>query len=197
MAIRNARKNDARDLAGLINLAGHGLPEYMWQNMADEGESAQDVGVARAAREDGGFSYRHARVYEHNGKVAGMAVAYQLPDPYDVGTLTDVPEVVKPLVELEALAPGSWYLNALATFESYRGQGIARQLMADSALIARSRRCQSISLIVASENVAANSLYKRLGYQEKARKPVIPYPGCAHGGDWVLMVKSLVPAPRS
>ncbi|MDX1756025.1 MAG: GNAT family N-acetyltransferase [Marinobacter sp.] len=196
MAIRNARKEDARDLAFLINLAGEGLPAYLWQSQAGPGESGMEVGVKRAAREEGGFSYRNARVFEHDGKLAGMAVAYPLADPYDVGALTDLPEVVKPLIELEARAPGSWYLNALATFEPYRRQGVARQLMADSALLARSRRCRSMSLIVASDNVAAAALYERLGFQERARKPAIPYPGCARDGDWVLMVKALGVAPK-
>jgi hypothetical protein len=34
-------------------------------------------------------------------------------------------------------------------------------------------------------------LYERNGYREAARRPLIPFPGLAHGGDWVLMTKSV------
>ena len=46
-------------------------------------------------------------------------------------------------------------------------------------------------MIVASENDGALRLYARSGYQETARASVVGYPGCAHGGDWVLMVKTI------
>jgi hypothetical protein len=32
-------------------------------------------------------------------------------------------------------------------------------------------------------------LYRRMGYAPIAREKVIEFPGCAHGGDWVLLVK--------
>ncbi len=51
------------------------------------------------------------------------------PASYDVSDINDYPKELIPLVELEALAPGSWYINAIATYEQYRGQGIASQLL--------------------------------------------------------------------
>ena len=37
---------------------------------------------------------------------------------------------MRPLVLLEAKAPGSWYVNVLATFPEFRRQGIGVQLLA-------------------------------------------------------------------
>jgi hypothetical protein len=34
-------------------------------------------------------------------------------------------------------------------------------------------------------------LYERTGYLKRERRPLTPYPGCPHGGDWVLMTKAL------
>lgn len=189
MEIRNARKADARDLAYLINLAGEGIPEYLWGAMAGSGESAIDVGAGRAAREEGSFSYTNARVCDEGGTLLGMILAYRQPDPYEMGDLAAYPEVVRPLITLEAQAPGSWYINAIATYEQHRGKGVARKLTDDTEARARLQGCGYLSLIVASENTLASGMYRYLGFRAVASAPVIPYPGCRHGGNWVLMTK--------
>ncbi|HSQ70619.1 MAG TPA: N-acetyltransferase, partial [Steroidobacteraceae bacterium] len=88
-------------------------------------------------------------------------------------------------------APGSWYINAVATFAQYRGRGVASRLIADTESCAAAASCDRVSLIVASENTAAIRLYEHLGYHAVDSAPVMPYPGCLHGGNWVLMVKRL------
>ena len=54
-------------LAELVNYAGDGLPFHLWSKMAAPGESAWEVGRGRAARPEGGFSYRNATIIEHLG----------------------------------------------------------------------------------------------------------------------------------
>jgi hypothetical protein len=46
MVIRNAAVNDAEHLAFLINLAGEGLPLFLWRRMADPGQDPLRVGAA-------------------------------------------------------------------------------------------------------------------------------------------------------
>jgi ribosomal protein S18 acetylase RimI-like enzyme len=189
--IRPARKSDAAALAILVDIAGEGMPSYMWSRMREPGQSAFEVGRARAAREEGGFSYRNATVGEIDGEVAACLVDYRLDDPYDTGDLTELPEMVRPLVELEAKAPGSWYVNVLAAFPEFRGHGLGGRLLALAEERGRAQGARSASVIVASENEGAARLYARTGYREIARAPVVDFPGCAHGGDWVLMVKPI------
>lgn len=191
MAIQDATKDDARELAHLINLAGEGIPEYLWAGMADGAETPLEVGIRRASREEGGFSYKNARVIRQDGKVAGMIISYRLDDPYEIGDLAGYPDVVRPLIELESKAPGSWYVNAIATREDYRGQGIAGQLLAEAERKAREQGATTMSLIVASENRAAKALYGKLGYTLAASRPVVDYPSAMHGGDWELLIKPL------
>ena len=126
-----------------------------------------------------------------NGKVAAMLLGYRLPDPYAVGDLNDAPQVVRPLIELESLAPGSWYVNAIATFSDYRGRGIGSGLMALARELAQQSGAQKISLIVAQENQGAFRLYRREGYEAGASRPVVSYPGCTFSGDWLLMSRTL------
>ena len=191
MEIRNAAKENARELAYLINLAGEGIPEYLWTGMIEANESALDVGARRAARAEGNFSYTHARIGVENNVTLGMILSYRQPDPYETGPLPEYPDLVRPLIELEARAPGSWYINAVATFAEHRGRGVACQLMVDAERRARSGGCDRISLIVASENAGAIRLYERLDFESAGSLPVIPYPGALHGGNWVLMIKRL------
>ena len=191
MEIANATREDAAQLAYLINLAGEGIPEFLWQGMIEGTESPLEVGAKRAAREEGGFSYRNAKVIRQEGKVAGMIISYQLDDPYKTGDLSEYPDVVRPLIELEAQAPGSWYINALATSEQFRGLGIASILLQDAEQQARAQGVSSMSIIVASENPSAKKLYLNQGYQLQTSRAVVEYPNCIHGGNWELLTKNL------
>ncbi len=191
MDIQNAKKEDAKYLAFLINLAGEGIPHYLWSGMTRSGETPSDIGIQRAGREDGGFSYTNARVVKEGADVVGMLLSYRLDDPYIIDNLDDIPEVVRPLVVLESKAPGTWYVNAVATLASHRGQGIATGLLKDAEAKAIVHGVTRMSLIVASENQLARGLYSGLGYETRETLPVVDYPGCLHGGSWELMVKEL------
>lgn len=191
MVILNADKEHASDLAYLINLAGEGMPEYLWRQLCEENESPLDVGARRSATEEGSFSYLNAKICIEDGEVLGMIISYRQPDPYDLSNIDDYPEIVQPLVRLEAMAPGSWYINALATYDRHRGKGVARRLIIHTEDQARLEGCQSMSIIVASENTRAKNLYEHLGYAVLSSLPVLKYPGCLHGGEWLLMTRSV------
>jgi len=188
---RAATKADAAALAVLGDIAGEGLPAHLWSTLREPGQSILEIGRERAAREEGGFSYRNAIVAELDGDVAAGLVGYCLDDPYDLPDLDDVPEVVRPLVKLEAKAPGSWYVNVLATFPEFRRLGLARKLLDLAETKALEAGASSLSVIVAGENERAVRLYASADYGPLASEPVLMFPGCPHGGHWVLMVKSL------
>jgi ribosomal protein S18 acetylase RimI-like enzyme len=191
LQIRPAKQDDAPALARLINLAGEGIPLWLWRQNAACDEEAFAIGAQRAARDFGGFSYTNAHVAEVDGQVAAMLLGYRLPDPYDTSVLDEAPEVVRPLIELESQAPGSWYLNAIATFEKFRGRGVGSRLMLLALELACESGADALSLIVAQENKGAFRLYQREGYTPSASRPVIPFPGCAFSGEWVLMTRQL------
>ena len=134
---RPARKADAAALAVLVDIAGEGMPAFMWSTLAAPGQSVLELGRERARREQGGFSYRNAVVAEIDGEIAASLVGYRLEDPYDLAMLDDMPPIVHPLVRLEAKAPGSWYVNVLATLPEFRRQGLGARLLA----IAREKAC--------------------------------------------------------
>ena len=191
LTFRPGAKADASALAVLVDIAGEGLPAYLWSTLKAPGQSILEVGRDRAARETGGFSYRNAVVVEVDGEVAGCLVGYRLDGPYDLSGLEQVPPLVRPLVLLEAKAPGSWYVNVLATFPEFRRKGIGMALLGIAERNAREEAAQALSVIVAAENEPAARLYRAAGYEVLAAEPIFAFPGCPHGGDWVLMVKPL------
>jgi ribosomal protein S18 acetylase RimI-like enzyme len=188
---RPAVKADASALAVLVDIAGEGLPAHLWSTLRAPGQSILEVGRERATREKGGFSYRNAVVAEVDGEIAACLVGYRLDDPYDLGDLEQVPPLVRPLVLLEAKAPGSWYVNVLATFPEFRRQGIGMALLEIAEEKARAGSAPALSVIVAAENVRAARLYAAAGYEAHATEPIFAFPGYPHGGDWLLMVKPL------
>jgi ribosomal protein S18 acetylase RimI-like enzyme len=191
VSFRPAAKTDASALAVLVDIAGEGMPAYMWSRLASPGQSLLELGRERAQRDSGGFSWRNAVVAEIGGEVAACLVGYRLADPYDLGALTDMPPLVQPLVKLEARAPGSWYVNVLATLTEFRRLGIGAKLLDIAESKGREAGAPSLSVIVGSWNETATRLYRRTGYAGRASEPAIPFPGSPHRGDWVLMVKPL------
>jgi ribosomal protein S18 acetylase RimI-like enzyme len=188
---RPATKADASALAVLVDIAGEGLPAHLWSTLKAPGGSILEVGRERATREEGGFTYRNAIVAEAGGEIAACLIGYRLDDPYDLGNLEEIPELVQPLVLLEAKAPGSWYINVLATFPEFRRQGIGLELLAIAEQKALADGAAALSVIVAGGNERAARLYRRAGFAAAAREPLVPFPGYTHEGDWILLIKRL------
>ena len=193
--IRPARKADAAALAVLIDMAGEGMASWVWSDMASGHQTAFEVGRMRAGRGEGDFSYRNAFVlterHDDAEEIAGMVLGFRLDDPYAMPDLAELPAPFRPLVELEAEAPGAWYLNAMAVFADFRGKRYGARLLETAEASARESGAMEIALIWAEENDLAAGLYRRFGYTERARWPIVPFPGARIGGDWVLLAKPL------
>lgn len=190
--IRHAQPSDARELAKLIDIAGEGLAMHLWSQSAAENQTPLEFGMNKAQNTTGGFSYRNAWIWEEETRVMGMLLAYPLDDPYVIENIHAFPEVVRPLIELEAEAPGSFYINGLATFPEFRGRGIGLQLLKLAEHKAPDFACSELSLIVADGNKQAISLYQKCGYQVRASRKIVPFPGSPlHSEHWLLMEKFL------
>lgn len=190
---RPATLADAATLAVLVDIAGEGIPNNFWRDLAGPGRSVLEVGRDRARREEGGFSYRHATIAEIDGEIVAGLIVYPLDDPYDLTGLDDLPAHIHPLLRLEAQAPGSWYVNVLATFQEFRGQGLGCALLDIAEQKALAANANAMSIIVGSWNEGAGRLYRRTGYQTIAAEPAILPADFPQSGDWLLLVKPVVP----
>lgn len=187
---RHAIIDDARVLAELVNDAGEGLPHYLWGTLAESGEDAWDVGRRRAARDDGGFSYRNAAIIERDQHCAGCLIGYEISDdPEPIAD--DMPAMFVPLQELENLVPGTWYVNVLAVRPQFRGHGLGTQLLDLADKTAQSLGKRGLSVIVSDANAGARRLYERCGYSQSATRPMVKEGWKNDGTLWVLLTKSL------
>ncbi|MDJ0709066.1 MAG: GNAT family N-acetyltransferase [Woeseiaceae bacterium] len=188
---RYATRDDALPMAQLINIAGEGMPLYLWTNLAAAGESPWDIGQQRAMRESGSFSYRNTVVREQRGEVAAALMGYPLPDEPEPADYDEMPPMFVPLQQLEDLVAGTWYLNVLATYAEHRGKGFGSGLLSIAEQLAADTNRSGLSIIVSDANTGARRLYERSGYVEKAMRPMVKESWENDGENWVLLERRL------
>ena len=64
----------------------------------------------------GNVGYGAFTVAEIDGAIAGALTGRLIPIPYKRGDSADLPDVFAPVLELEAVAAGSWYLNVISVY---------------------------------------------------------------------------------
>ena len=188
---RPATQQDAAAMAQLINLAGEGMPLYLWSSMATDGQSPWSIGEQRAKRESGGFSYRNTFVSESQGAVVAALIGYPLSDRPDPARYDDLPPMFVPLQQLEDKVPGTWYVNVLAAFPEHRGRGYGTGLLGLAEELAAQHDCSGLSLIVSDANKGGRRLYDRCGYREVAKRPMVKEGWENEGEHWILLEKPL------
>ena len=189
--IRPATKKDATALAKLINIAGEGIPNWLWTRQCFEGQTPLEIGTERARRETGGFSYTNALVEEHGDAMRGMVLSYAIEEaPQD--DPDTLPAPIAPFVALEKLSVGTWYINALAVFADYRNNHTGSRLLTAAEDLAKRHGFKTMSIQVYGQNTGAVRLYKQMGYSIVASEPVRLHP-CPpyYTGDVLLLKKQL------
>jgi ribosomal protein S18 acetylase RimI-like enzyme len=189
---RQARESDALDLACLIDSASRGLALWLWSTLRSPGQSAIEVGRHRIRTVAASPHYYQAfTVAEIDGAIAGVLTGRLLPIPYKRGDSADLPDAFAPVLELEALAAGSWYLNVISVHPEFRGRGVGSALLSKAEEIARLAEALQMSLIVEEANAGALKLYMRYGFGEWTRRRYVPFPGSMDEGDWILLRKEM------
>ncbi|MEX2692069.1 N-acetyltransferase family protein [Rhizobium mongolense] len=187
--LRVASEADASELAELVNFAGEGLPLYIWEGLAKDGQDPWEVGRARQiekAREG------QIIVVDFGGGAVASLTGYPIgSEPKLIGD--DFPALFRPLQELENKALESWYVNVLACYPEYRGQGLGSRLLNLAEQIAREEALRRMSVIVADNNAGARRLYERHGYEVAATLPCVKDGWETDTEQWVLLIKSLRP----
>lgn len=188
---RRARKQDARAVAELFEIAAEGVATWLWQQAATPGQSPIEAGTARAAREDANFSYRNAVLAEHEGMAAALLLAYPLPepDPTEVAAIDELPPLLRPLCELEWQVAGSFYINALAARPAFQGQGLGSALLDIARELAADAGCRQLSIQVFEQNSRAVRLYLRQGFAIAERRPIVAHPCYPYDSNVLLMTR--------
>lgn len=190
--IKHATLDDSSSLAILADMATRRLASFLWEQGARGGQSPFEVG--RGVIRDNPNSLLHSshwQIAEKRGRVLGGLNGYVLNDSAIAVPSGAAATVVEPLNELKALALGSWYISALAVFPEARGQQIAQSLLRSAEQSAKAVSAHETMLMVGSFNTNARRLYDKMGYEARAQRGFVSFPGSDRGGHWILMAKSL------
>lgn len=189
--LRPAQATDALALAKLIDIAGEGIPSWLWAQSCAAGQTPLDVGCTRAQRPEGGFSFCNATLATDGDQVLGMLLGYPI-DAAPDDDLDALPDPIAPFVDLEKQSVGTWYVNALAVFAGARGRGIGTKLMQTAETQAKAAGYDKMSIQVYAQNSGAVQLYQRLGYAVTAKSAVRDHP-CQpyYTGDVLLLKRTL------
>ncbi len=185
LRLRAATRDDAADIATLVNIAAEGLPMAFWSDQGVLGQDPLETGSLRCAETDTVFSWRRATIAEVDGLVAGMIIAHATSEvPAEIDE--SVHPMFRPMVRLSRAALDTQFLNTLAVYPKYRRQGIASRLLNDVEL--RSNQ-SDVALITSNINDAGQAFCKRLSYKFVERAPVIKGNWVTDASSWHLLRK--------
>ena len=190
--LRPATKQDAVQLAVLMDIASHGLVSWYWSTLVSVGQSPLEIGRDRLqGRHDLSSHFSHWTIAEIEGEIVGAFAGYVIPNPYNPGDVKDLPKVYAPILELESLAAGYWYLMSLSVYPEFRRKGIGSSLLQAAILQAKGYPVNHMTLTVSSANKEALALYSQIGFNEMARRNYVAFPGSREVGEWILLSKEL------
>jgi ribosomal protein S18 acetylase RimI-like enzyme len=191
VTIRPATKADASEVALLVNIATHGGIRAGWEydERAKDTYDPLEVGRLDMLDDETGLNWRNASMAESDGEIVGMLLGYPQPDEMEAFP-ADLESFLVPIVELEWLTAGQWFISMLGVHVPWRSHGVGGKLLA----LAEAKRAETdrrgLALIVEDHNERARALYERMGFAVSASRPMRRYPdGTQPGKDWLLMVK--------
>ena len=188
--IRPATPRDALHVAALIDVAGHGIELPYWIDQSGE-DHAPLATARRLTKDDDSLPYHFSRAHllECGGEVAaGLIgdVVVEAPEQQ-----SDIPDHIRPLLELESAAPGYWSVVGIAVFPEFRGKGMSRQLLDYAFKLATLKGAKGLSIVVEDTNTQAIGLYRRWGFMDRETRPWLPYGGRTGPNSWVLLTRDL------
>ncbi|ESA33677.1 gcn5-related n-acetyltransferase [Leptolyngbya sp. Heron Island J] len=190
---RAGQKTDVKTLAELEDIASGGAVEFLFHDLMP-GVSAVQFVASGLEQDVYPHSYRSAIVAELNHHVIGMALSF----PATYHQITPEMRDLFPPDRLEhfqdffsARVEGSFFLDALCVLTDYQHKGIGSRLIELTKSKAQTEGYNSLSLIVLADNIGAQRLYQRHGFESVRSIELHPHPLMPHQGGALLMRANL------
>jgi ribosomal protein S18 acetylase RimI-like enzyme len=196
LKIKNAEKTDARALAQIADMAGHGLMQLLYEGLLP-GKSLIDTIIERRIFAPRSFSAlaRWRIATDGSGNILGGLNSFSHdvmmtapPDPLlDESRLSPIAA----LSEMEATAVDSYYINIIAVFPEYRGSGAGFALMQEAERLARKENLRRLTLSAFENDPSLLRFYRRQGFEVHASCPIGQHSAFQTDGNFVLMMREL------
>ncbi|WP_290739985.1 GNAT family N-acetyltransferase [Amaricoccus sp.] len=192
LTIRRAMPDDALSCAQLLLMAAHGMAEAVFSDLVPGLSTEQIIASHRIEPEGRPSSHTNWWVVEgDHSDIAGGMNAYALREvfrPSREEVLTDERiRMLRPMIELNAEATGTFYINALAVFPEYRHAGFGRRLIALAVQGAREAGMAAVSLTTFEDDRRLVSYYRKIGFAAVASRPLQPHARLQAKGNVILM----------
>jgi ribosomal protein S18 acetylase RimI-like enzyme len=194
--IRDAVEGDARALAEVCIMAGHGVMELFYEGLVP-GKSVIDCVMARRILDRDSFAtFRRWRVAtDASGHFLGALNSLPhkaLMNSPDDPLLNEARlRPIAGLLKLEEVAGESYYVNIIAVFPQHRGSGAGYALMLEAERLARLQNFQRMSLCTFDGDPGLLKFYRRQGFAIKDSRPMGTHPAIGSTGNFVLMTREL------
>lgn len=190
--IRKATPDDAHSCAQLLLMASHGMAEAVYRDLIPGQPTVKIIGDHRIRPEGRSSSYPNWWIAEDpHRNVAGAINAYPLDGscrPMREELLTeDRIKILVPMIELDAEAAGTFFINIVAVFPEHRHGGIARRLIALVVEEARNAGMAAVSLTTFEDDSRLIAYYRGFGFTVAASRPIVPNECLLSTGNLVLM----------
>ena len=177
-------------------MAGHGVMELFYEGLVP-GKSVIDCVMARRILDRDSFAtFRRWRVAtDAAGNFLGAlnslphkALMNSHDDPLLDGARL---RPIAGLLELEASAVDSYYVNIIAVYPQHRRSGAGAALMRDAEHLARVQKFRRMSLCTFEDDPGLMDFYRGQGFETQARRAIEPHPAIGMAGHFVLMTREL------
>ena len=165
--IRKKEQKDNRKVAELVYIIWEGMDLEIIEKF--DKETVLEAFEMCLSDEDFRNSERTIHVYEVDGDVAGFVLSYPGHTEHEFKHVWEKLGLDKkfhpysPPLELREARDNEMYIDSVATFSEYRGQGIATKLL---KYLLDSEEARPFGLICEVENEKALSLYLKLGFKK-------------------------------
>ncbi len=183
MVIKKAEEKDCLEVVELIKLAIGDMAETYtgYSDPQSIHTALKSMYLEKGTR----FSFQSVHVALLKKRIAGQITAYPARylselnlgfKPFYNPNAIDKDQKINSLLESKEVFDDEYYIDSLAVFESYRGLGIARNLIQEVALNAGSEGYNKLSLLVDINNEAAEKLYEKLEFKVDKHINILGHP---------------------
>lgn len=163
---REGKKEDSLRIAELDNIASDGAIEFLFHDLIP---NMTPVKIVASNLENDSYphSYRSVIVAEHDETIIGMSLSF----PGEYHRITEEMKNFFPHERINhfkhffsAPVEDSYFLDALCVDEDFRNRGIGSKLIELTKIKARKEEYNSLCLLVFKDNINAQNVYKKNGF---------------------------------